>query len=148
MGGTKILGAAMASSLMVAGLVAATAAPSAAAGCVIRDGVSSTGTETGRNPTRFEYTDSPYLGARYNSCTDKVVLYYGGYTNTAAGWHYNVRFTTGGQRELSPGSSRKWTFNNPGGTSLSAVVQLCKKGGFAQRSSCTRWSPTVRVSLR
>ncbi|WP_327582468.1 hypothetical protein OHA25_41990 [Nonomuraea sp. NBC_00507] len=151
-----LAGAAMASSLMAAGLLSASATQAGATttvqaavtaqNCDIRDGTSRTGYRTGSNPTRYEYNDTPYLGARYNSCTNNVTLYYGGYGD-APGYYYNLRTGAGAQREVKAGVARKFTFAAPAGSYVDVMVQLCRRGIPGQKSSCTRWSPVVRVAL-
>ncbi|WP_188187758.1 hypothetical protein [Nonomuraea sp. SYSU D8015] len=152
---SRLAVAVMASTLMGAGLLSAsatsagavtTAQASTADPCVIRDGTSSKGYRVGSNPTRYTYDDTPYLGARYNSCTNKVTLYYGGYS-AAPGYYYNLRTGAGAQWEVQPGSARKYTMRAPGGTYMTAMVQLCRRGELLHRSTCTRWSPQVRVAL-
>jgi hypothetical protein len=116
--------------------------------CTIRDGRSPTGTPWGKNPTKYEYPDSPYIGARYNSCTGKVVIYYGGYLDEPPGLNfYHLRLTNGEQTRVPPGEARIWTINAPGWPSMGIFTQACKQQ-FGRPSVCTRWSPTVTVALR
>ena len=131
-----------------AGLPAAAVEPSTrtshASTCKINDGVATTGSPVGANPVRYEYGNSPYVGARYNSCTDVIKVYFGGYTNLT---HYNVIHGSR-QYELAPGPARVWTITP---ASWDYVVtfraQGCVRGDWPQPSRCTRWSPTVFVNV-
>lgn len=136
--------------------VAAQQAGPTAQACTIRDGTASTGARVGRAPIRYEYGNSPYVGVRYDSCADVVKVYFGGYTGIT---HYNLRYTEsdrvplrGGtwfQMELGPGTARVFTMtarsSEPHWNTYS--VQACRRGGLFERSSCTRWSPTVAVRI-
>jgi hypothetical protein len=116
-----------------------------AAACRINDGTSSTGSPRGANPVRYEYGNSPYVGARYNSCLDVIKVYFGGYTNLT---HYNLK-SFFSQREMAPGPYRvaTWTPEFPGNYVDTFTVQGCVRGGFPPHSHCTRWSPTVHVRV-
>jgi len=119
----------------------------ASAACVVRDGVGTTGREIEGNPRRYKYDDSPYLGARFDSCGDSIKIYFGGSTGMT---HYNLRHGTGHQQELSPRKAGVLTIASPSGyqgRNYSFAVQACNRGGTFQPSSCTRWSPSVVVRL-
>ena len=114
--------------------------------CTVNNGRAYSGRAIGGSPPRFEYDNSPYLGARYDSCGDSVKLYYGGYTGIT---HYNIRWGNT-QREVGPGQARVLTLNASqfGEGDVDFVVQACKRGsGPFSTSSCTRWSPPVRLSV-
>lgn len=114
--------------------------------CRVRDGVGTTGKEIGKNPYRYEYDNSPYLGVRFDECGDSVKIYFGGYTSGIT--HYNLRDMRGNQQELAPKAKGVLTVTPPRGVrTYSWVVQACTRGGTFQKSSCTRWSPTVKVAL-
>lgn len=119
--------------------------PTARAACFVRDGVASDGREVGRNPFRYDYGNSPYLGVRFENCADVVRIHFGGYTGIT---HYNLRDMRGSQRELSPREKGVLTITPPRGVrKYSWTVQACKRGGTFEKSSCTRWSPAVEVKL-
>jgi hypothetical protein len=149
--------------LAAAGGLAATGAPvstaagskstpvaKAAACYTATDGYSNSGTRVAGVPARWEYGTSPYIGARYNQCSDTLSVYYGGYTGID---YYNLRWNQDGavgtprnnQAELGPGLRRVARFGSDRvGGRLLLNVQACNRGGFLQSSSCTRWSPTLR----
>ncbi len=115
-----------------------------AAACKINDGVATTGSQVGANPVRYEYGNSPYVGARYNSCTDVIKVYFGGYTNLT---HYNVIYGSR-QYELAAGPAKVWTVTPPSyDTWVTFSVQGCIRGSWPQPSRCTRWSPTLYVQV-
>jgi hypothetical protein len=105
----------------------------------------------GADPKRYEFGNSPYVGARYDSCADVIKVYYGGYV-AGSFTHYNVRRALasipfrGGQSELQEGPARVWTIAPLDPYFEEFTVQGCVRGKFPRPSSCTRWSPTVRVS--
>ena len=113
------------------------------AACTINDGVASTGSQVGANPIRYEYGNSPYVGARYNSCADVVKVYYGGYTNLT---HYNLA-SLFSQREVAAGPRMVVTVTPDfvGSHLATYSVQGCIRGSWPRPSRCTRWSPTVQV---
>jgi hypothetical protein len=137
--------------LAVSGLTALPAAAqpqshaAAAARCTIRDGTSPTGGRIGSNPTKYRYGNSPYLGVRYNSCQDTFRVYYGGYTTNLT--HYNLRWYHAGwhQTEMRPFQNGLHTMTAIHSSVIPFLVQACNRGGILQRSSCTRWSPTVTL---
>jgi hypothetical protein len=119
-----------------------------AAACAVRDGTAAAGQHVGGNPVRFEYGDSPYVGARYNSCEGTVKIYYGGYTNIT---HYNVT-VNGRQRETRAGERLVLTVPVNPGSPVSVQVQACQLGEWVvvarKPSSCTRFSPPVTVQTQ
>ncbi|MBP2366479.1 hypothetical protein [Pseudonocardia parietis] len=124
-----------------------------AAGCVKKDGTARSGRRVGSNPVRFDYPDAPYVGARYDSCRGEITVYYGGYTGNT---HYNV-MVNGRQSEVGPGEAKKRTIPVTPGSFVSAQVQSCERGRVVtrwplppirERSTCTRFSPTVTVQAR
>jgi hypothetical protein len=116
------------------------------------DGYARVGTRVAGVPPRWDFPTSPYLGARFNECTDTMTVYFGGYSGIT---HYNIKWAEEGtacapyiqckQIEVGPGLRR---IHRIGGNELASRpvlnVQACKRGGFLQSSSCTRWSPTIR----
>lgn len=139
-------GVVLASGLLVAPVAAA--APDtvpAAKGCYTRDGEppQKSGTDIGGTPPRYEYSNSPYIGGRYDSCNNQIKLYYGGYTTNLT--HYNVRWqhdnTDWRISKQSPGERRVWTLDAPG-NDYNFMVQACNG------NSCTRWSPQLYVNAR
>jgi hypothetical protein len=148
---------------LAATVIGMTSAPTAAAACGITEGTSSgsaPGTKVGSNPVRFEFSDSPYLGVRFDSCRNVITVHYGGYSSGIT--HYNIRYDSGGkatafnppdkQKEAAPGAARVWTLSAdpyqwPGGYQRADfMVQACRRGsGIFSSSKCTRWSPLVGV---
>ncbi|GAA1248804.1 hypothetical protein GCM10009609_10280 [Pseudonocardia aurantiaca] len=125
----------------------ASAAPAAAGQCTVRDGTSRLGSQFGTNPVKFEFPDSPYVGMRWSSCTNKVVIYYGGYTPGLPGEFYQLRRAeTSEQVKVPIGERRTWTINAPGTTIMTISAQYCQKPVIGS-SRCTRWSPVVTVKL-
>jgi hypothetical protein len=140
---TAVAGPAQSAEMEVAALAAAPMRP--AGPCIVRDGTATSGVKVGSNPPRYEYGNSPYLGVRYDSCADVFKIHYGGYTGIT---HYNLRINLG-QRELRPREAGVLTMTPIFVPSSSTfAVQACKRGGLFERSSCTRWSPTVTISKR
>ena len=128
------------------------AAPATHAGpqaCIINDGYATTGVKWGSNPPKYEYGNSPYLGAQYNSCSDVIKVYYGGYTNLT---HYNAiyGYGSGHQAELKPGAAMVWTRTpySSGDYWERFAVQGCIRGTWPNPSKCTRWSPEVWVHVQ
>jgi hypothetical protein len=142
-----------AASLVAAAPVSAESAGSAqttltALRCVIRDGTSKLGSRTGSSPVRYEYPDSPYVGLRWNSCTDKVVIHYGGYSPELIGEFYQLRRTeTGSQVELPNGERRTRTINAPDAAAMTYIAQYCHRPAIGS-VRCGRWSPPVTLRLR
>lgn len=99
-------------------------------GCFFRDGTAPDGgMNTGGTPPRFAYGNSPYLGARFDSCGDVVRVYFGGYNGT----HYNIRYVSPTsarwvQQELAGGPRKVWTITAEAGD-YNFVVQACNRGG-------------------
>jgi hypothetical protein len=126
-----------------------------AAACFTRDGSARDGRRVGANPIRFDYPDSPYVGARYDSCQGVVRIHFGGYVSGVT--HYNVR-VNGGQVETRAGEALLITRQVGPGGPVSIDAQACTRGriitpvpGFPpirERSSCTRFSPLVTVQTR
>lgn len=159
---TTLVGLGAASSMLLANAMAAdpaqskaltgrsVSAPQAHSSCVIREGTARTGVPTGSNPTRYRYSDSPYVGARYNSCTNKIVVYYGGYapypSSPTSHHFYHLRLTNGDQAEVPQGLARTWTFIAPAGPSTGISAQQCVKVTLIP-AGCTRWSPVVQLAL-
>ena len=149
------LGLAMTIAVSIA--LAATPRPAGAV-CSRVDGTSPTGLRTGTNPVRFKYSNSPYMGLRYDACADVIRMYYGGYIGNS---HYNLRFTNPDPRlgdadqkqgEVGPGSARVFSVGASnyhtatGGRRFFVSVQACNRGnGLFDTSTCTRWSPVVSV---
>jgi hypothetical protein len=122
-----------------------------AAACAVYDASSKTGVRVGSNPFRWEYANSPYIGARFDQCADVIYIYYGGYTGIT---HYNIRLADQGfnrvylirQFEVGSGSARRYTLsaNTVSAAWLLITVQACRRGtGPFSSSDCTRWSPTI-----
>jgi hypothetical protein len=116
----------------------------------VRDGLGTGGMNLGGRPNRFEYRDSPYLGMRYDHCRLELRFHLGGYTGIT---HYNLRWYTSRpddvhQIEVAAGPAKLYTLRAGDlyGARVWANVQACRRGGFLQPSSCTRWSPTVSVA--
>jgi hypothetical protein len=126
-----------------------------AAGCFTRDGTAPDGRRVGANPIRFDYPDSPYAGARYDSCKGVVRIHFGGYVSGVT--HYNMR-VNGQQRETRAGESLLIDQRVNPGAPVSVNVQACTRGSVVDMpwplpdvtrpSSCTRFSPLVTVQTR
>ena len=152
-----IVALALAITIVASIALAATPRPAGAV-CRLEDGTSSTGLRTGANPVRFWYSNSPYMGVRYDVCADVIRMYYGGYVGNT---HYNLRFTNRDPRlgdadqqqiEVASGAARVYSVGASnyhtatGGRRFSASVQACKRGtGPFSTSTCGRWSPVVGV---
>jgi hypothetical protein len=125
--------------------VLAPVASANAAPCTNTDGTATTGATRGSNPVKYYYGNSPYVGARYNNCLDVIKIYYGGYSKAD---YYNIREVNGYQSEHAAGANMVWTASyqeDPGRHDVTYIVQACNRGGVFQPSTCTRWSPTVRL---
>lgn len=110
------------------------------------DGTSTTGTEHGSNPTRYQALYSPALGARWNKCTHTVTVYFNG-DNTND--HFNL-LVNGKQRELAGArGAREYSMpDSQFGEGYSTfAVQSCRSGGLFAPSVCTNWSPTVKLPV-
>lgn len=123
----------------------ASAAPCPAGGpAQYVDAVATVGQEITGSPKRYEFGDSPYIGARYDKCLQTYKVYYGGYSGIT---HYNLRPSWGPQVELAAHERGVWTApkhaRNWPQSDLRFTVQACKRGGFLERSSCSAWSPEV-----
>jgi hypothetical protein len=122
----------------------------ARASCTVTDGKADQGQRIGGNPVRFQYPDSPYLGARLDRCTGKIYLYYSQNPDLGYATHYNIRWGTN-QYEARGGYNRKFTFNDPRDPRPGIhtfMVQACIDGGFLESDTCGRWSPEVRLPRR
>jgi hypothetical protein len=145
--------------MTIAAFIAPAATPRpAGAVCRLVDGTSPTGLRTGANPVRFEYSNSPYMGLRYDVCADIIRMYYGGYVGNT---HYNLRFTNPDPRlgdadrkqiEVASGAARLYSVGASnyhtatGGRRFFVSVQACKRGtDLFSTSTCGRWSPLVSV---
>jgi hypothetical protein len=116
--------------------------------CIINDGDAETGEKFGSDPPKYEYGNSPYLGVRYNSCSDVIKVYYGGYTDLT---HYNVMSNLRRQQELKAGPKMVWTvtpYFATGDHWERFAVQGCIRGNWPNPSKCTRWSPTVWIHIQ
>jgi len=127
----------------------ASAAPCAAgAAAQYIDGVATAGQEIAGSPKRYEFGDSPYVGARYDQCLQTIKVYFGGYTGIT---HYNIRPGWGPQVEVAPHRKGVWTApkaaRNWPRNEVYFSVQACRRGGVLQKSSCSAWSPVVKINL-
>ncbi|HTK66053.1 MAG TPA: hypothetical protein VL595_26995, partial [Pseudonocardia sp.] len=110
------------------------------------DGTSTTGTESGSNPTRYQALYSPALGARWNKCSHTVTVYFNG-DNTND--HFNL-LVNGKQRELAGArGAREYSMpDSQFGEGYSTfAIQSCQRGGMFAPSVCTNWSPTVKLPV-
>ena len=131
----------LATGALVAPATGAQAAP--AAGCYTRDGFPPKGgTNTGGTPPRYKFSDSPYVGATYESCENVIKLYFGGYSSAE---HYRITWQadTGDWQVTrgNPGARKVWTLQAPG-YDYNFRVQACNG------SACTRSSPLLYVNAR
>jgi hypothetical protein len=122
----------------------ASAAPCPAGGpAQYVDARATEGQEIAGSPKKYEFGDSPYIGARYDKCARLLKIYFGGYNGIT---HYNIRYDSGNQYELAPHERGVWSPKH--GDSLYEIgrkfsVQACKRGSGLSSSSCTRWSPVI-----
>ena len=141
-----------------AGSIITVSPEQAQAACTIRDGTSRTGVTLPAVPgwpPRYKYPDSRvYVGARYNSCTNKVVIYYGGEFNGPSygtSWFYQLRRPeNGNQVNVPQGLSRIWTISAPAGSSMGIMAQYCQRVTLIPQppAKCYGWTPIVRVALQ
>ncbi|MCX5380419.1 hypothetical protein [Streptomyces sp. NBC_00091] len=145
--------------MITAGLAAAPGAAAAQAAataperqCTIRDGYppAARNTSIGGTPTKYKYTNSPYVGGRYDSCSQTLKLYYGGYASPR--WaYYEVSYTYPTGREWDRwqgrmGENRIVTWNSPERGSWNFKVRACAQAiDDAQGRNCTSWSPQLFV---
>lgn len=137
---------------MLTGAAPAAADPSAPAAnaraaCVVKDATSESGQRVAGSPVRFRYPDTPYVGARFSSCTGKISIYFGGFKRGDA-THYNIRWGTNQYESPVTNSGRILRFNDPGETRPgyhTFKVQACNRGSGVQKSGCTRWSPEISM---
>jgi hypothetical protein len=123
----------------------ASAAPCAPGGVPqLLDATATAGQAIAGTPPRYQFGDSPYVGARYDHCLHTITVYFGGYTGIT---HYNLRPSWGPQVELAPRAKGVWTaprsLVDHRLNDIRFAVQACKRGGFLESSSCTPWSPEV-----
>ncbi|MFI1972196.1 hypothetical protein [Streptomyces cinnamoneus] len=116
------------------------------------------GTNTGGVPPRYQWGKSPYLGARFDSCPNRVRVYYGGYSGTGF-LHYTyyvMRYTTPDElgwktANLTIGEHRVWTFNSASSGDWNFKVKACFNApvqGGGERAICTDWSPQIYLNAR
>ncbi|MET9887756.1 hypothetical protein ABZZ20_32395 [Streptomyces sp. NPDC006430] len=116
------------------------------------------GNNTGGIPPRYQWGNSPYLGARYDSCPSKVRVFYGGYSGTGFlhYTHYVMKYTTPGElgwktTQLTIGQHRVWTFTNASHGDWNFKVKACfnaPREGGGERSVCSDWSPQIYLNSR
>ncbi|GHH80985.1 hypothetical protein GCM10018793_37440 [Streptomyces sulfonofaciens] len=140
--------------LLVAPAAQAGATPGAPSGsCTTRNGFPPDGgTNIGGDPPRYVSGSSPYLGARYNSCTNKLQVYRG-FTSTAHRTYayYDIRFVQPGRhgwqaKQLPMGQRRVWTITPDTSGDWNFRVRACMRsidedGG----ATCSSWSPQIFV---
>ncbi|MGW7263407.1 hypothetical protein [Streptomyces sp. NPDC054842] len=128
------------------GMMAPTGVGDAAArGCYVDAYPPGGGTNIGGSPNRYQWSNSPYIGARYNRCNGYVYVIYGGYRAT----HYNVRWAApGGPWEQSELSASKGLWKWPARHGdYNLMIQACNRGTFSG-SKCTAWSPQLYLNTR
>ena len=99
------------------------------------------GTPVGSAPLLWKYDGTPYAGARYDSCANKVTFYYGGYTNPSyykVKWTLSPKGTTTTYNTYAAGSRQKTlsATHTSGYTTYTVQVRACSG------TLCTRWSPS------
>ncbi|GHF71156.1 hypothetical protein GCM10010218_60620 [Streptomyces mashuensis] len=162
------LTAACAAALLGAGLICAPGAAAAAVGhtpaslCVTRPPHTgfppAGGTDIGGSPPRYQSGNSPYLGARFDSCPSTVRAYYGGYAGTGL-FHYTyyvMQYTKPGELgwktiNLTIGEHRLLTFHEASNGDWNFKVKACFDAtvqGGGQRAFCSPWSPQIYLNAR
>ncbi|UUU26512.1 hypothetical protein [Streptomyces sp. DSM 40750] len=147
--GTAIL---LGSCLALAPGVAQAQSPAAAPQglCTHRDGYPPDGgTNMGGTPSRYQWRNTPYVGARFDGCTDTLKLYYGGYSRPGYSY-YEVRYTNEARHgwrtwQLPMGERRVSTIEGPAHGSWNFKVRACASSiDDAQGARpCTGWSPQL-----
>ncbi|MER7947546.1 hypothetical protein ABTY59_09185 [Streptomyces sp. NPDC096079] len=135
----------LASCAVAAGVVTApTVTEAAARGCYEDAFPPGGGINIGGSPNRYKWDNSPYIGARYDRCANRVYVIYGGYRAT----HYNVRWVAPGgpweQGEVGPGGQWSWP---PRHGDYNLTIQACNRSTFGS-SKCTAWSPQLYLNTR
>ncbi|GHK04720.1 hypothetical protein SY2F82_65170 [Streptomyces sp. Y2F8-2] len=149
---------AAASGLLLAGLTAApgAGAEAATAGgpsgdkapyttCYVDGQSFGEGTPVGSGPLKWQYSGTPWAGARYDRCKNTVTLYYGGYK--APAW-YQVRWSLSPQQTLDTyntqgaGARHKTMVASHADNTTSYTLQVRACSG----TLCTRWSPLIILS--
>ncbi|MER5928673.1 hypothetical protein [Streptomyces sp. NPDC002054] len=124
---------------------AAAEAAAPAAQCYNRNGFppQKSGNNIGGTPPKYEYSNSPYIGGRYESCGNTITVYYGGYTTNTT--HYLLNWNSDRNawtsQRLKAGERMKWTLNAPG-NDYNFQVRACNN------TNCTTWSPMLYVNAR
>lgn len=130
-------------------------APSAApAGqCTYRDGYPpGGGTNIGavpNPPNEYQSRNTPYVGARFDGCTNTLKLYYGGYSSPRYS-SYEVQYTCPAQLgwrtwQLTIGEHRVYTINGPAHGDWNFKVRACASSIDDSQGArpCTGWSPQL-----
>ncbi|TDU73645.1 hypothetical protein [Streptomyces sp. KS 21] len=134
--------------LLATGIMAVPAASAEAAparDCYSRNGFPTKGgNNIGDTPPRYKFSNSPYIGARYDSCENAITVYFGGTSRTDT-THYTMHWSgdAGGwhDQKMHNGAHRMWTIEAPG-NDYNFLVQACNG------NACTRWSPQIYVNAR
>jgi hypothetical protein len=114
------------------------------AACQVRYGQPITRADLGNTsePPQYQVGNSPWLGIRYNSCQRNIKLHVGGSSD-----FYQFRWSRPGRAEAQSSQIRSpdwFVFKNAHArTSYYFKIQGCDRGVFG--SSCTSWSPTLKV---
>lgn len=120
--------------------------------CTVRDGYppGARNTGIGGSPMKYRFANSPYVGARYESCAGTLKLYYGGHTSPR--WaYYEVQYTHPTGRDWKTwqvriGERRVATWDDPERGSWNFKVRACAQSiDDAQGRNCTPWSPQLFV---
>ncbi|MCZ0988941.1 hypothetical protein O1M54_30545 [Streptomyces diastatochromogenes] len=121
-----------------------------AAQCTYRDAFPpGGGTNTGGIPNRYQYANSPYAGARFDSCADSLQIYYGGFSNPRYAY-YEIAYTypsqLGWYRWVDRGMGRRiWSVRPPitrgdWNFKVRACANTIDSPG---PGTCTAWSPQL-----
>ncbi|MFF8264176.1 hypothetical protein [Streptomyces virginiae] len=145
---------AAASALLAAGFIAAPGSGAASATADTQRSVKSPytscykdgdsfgqGTPVGSGPLKWKYAGTPYAGARYDRCQNKVIFYYGGYRSPAS---YEVKWSDTQVHTLKDQRmARKLTVTaGHGGNPNNYTLQVRAHNG----TLWTRWSPMIILS--
>ncbi|MET9462251.1 hypothetical protein ABZY05_45845 [Streptomyces canus] len=101
------------------------------------------GTPVGSGPLRWKYTGTPYAGARYDRCQNKVTFYYGGDYKFPAWYEVKWSRTQVHTFKDQATKARKATVTaGHGGNPNNYTLQVRACSG----TLCTRWSPMIILS--
>ncbi|MEU3910876.1 MULTISPECIES: hypothetical protein [unclassified Streptomyces] len=114
-----------------------------AAECYTRNGYPAQAgtTDIGGRPPKYKFTNSPYIGGLYESCSNNITVYYGGYSTNTTYYllNWNSDRTDWTSQRLRAGAHMQWTLDAPG-RGYNFLVRACND------TRCTTWSPMIFVN--